>query len=171
MTKLKFGGFAFPHNPKKLQIEWNKNLKVFRPPDSAVVIQNLGADYRVITGSGEFYGDDAFTQFLALSKAFQQTGKGLLTLPGLDSFYAEFHSLKLTGEAGENTIAYSFEFWEIPGTQVETTAAQESYTAADKDNLWTISAATGLSVQTLMALNPGVKNPFDLTAGTEVALS
>lgn len=171
MTKLKFRSYVFPHNPKKLTVEYSKNLKVFRPPLKTAVIQNLGDDFRVVKGVGEFYGDDAFVQFIKLSDEFGSPGTGILTLPGFDPFYAEFRSLSLNGEAGEGVIGYSFEFWEIQSQKVAVSGGLSSWNAAEGENLWTISAATGVSVERLLALNPFIKNPFDVSAGKEVALS
>ena len=170
MTKLHFRDFSFPHNPKTLKVAYSRNFKVFRPPLREVVLQRLGRDFRVITGGGEFYGEDAFPQFLRLAVQFEQEQQGVLILPGFDPFYAWFKSLKLIGEAGTGVLEYAFEFWELPAQTVETSVAESRYLPAEGETLWTISAATGVSVERLLALNAYIRNPFDVTPGREVAL-
>lgn len=170
MTKLQFRDFAFPHNPKTLQVDYSRNIKVFRPPMQAEVLQHLGKDFRVVTGRGEFYGADAFPQFLHLANQFQQEQKGILVLPGFDPFYAWFKSLKLIGEAGSGVLEYAFEFWEVSDPATGTSVTESRYLPAEGDTLWTVSAATGVSVERLLALNPYIRNPFDVTPGREVAL-
>ncbi len=171
MNRLQFRDFAFPHNPKTLQVAYSRNFKVFRPPLREAVLQHLGRDFRVVTGRGEFYGEDAFPQFLRLTKQFESEQRGVLVLPGFEPFYAWFRSLKLIGEAGTGVLEYAFEFWELPAEPVEAASLTQSrYIPAEGETLWSISAATGVSVERLLALNPYIRNPFDLTPGREVAL-
>lgn len=169
MNKMQFGDYVWRHNPEKLKMVYSKKLKVFRPPSQSPVFQNLGTDLRVVTGRGDFFGENAFSDFFRLAAEFSKQNAALLTLPGFESFYAQFKKLELDGEAGEGLVGYTFEFWEVPGT-VLSAADHTWHTVQAGESLWDISAKNGVSVERLLSLNPGIRNPFDLEVGQEVRL-
>lgn len=169
MNKMSFRDFTFRNNPEKIRLVYSKKLKTFRPPNSAAVVQNLGDDLRIVSGSGEFFGEEAFSDFFALADEFAKKDCGVLTLPGFDAFTAQFKNLELVGNGGDGTVGYKFEFWEVPG-EVKETAKNSKYTVVGTESLWDVSAATGVSLQSLLSLNPGIRSPFDLCEGQEVRL-
>lgn len=169
MNKMQFGDYVWRHNPEKLKMVYSKRVKVFRPPNQSPVVQSLGTELRVVTGRGDFFGENAFSDFFRLAAEFSKQDTALLTLPGFDSFYARFKRLELDGEAGEGLVGYSFEFWEVPRS-VEQTVDHTWHRVQNGESLWDVSAQNGVSVERLLGLNPGVRNPFDLKAGQEVRL-
>lgn len=169
MNKMSFRDYTFRNNPEKLNVVYSNRLRTFYPPGNAPVFQNLGQEYRIVTGRGDFFGDDAFSDFFRLAAEFERNESGLLTLPGFDSFNAVFKKLELVGEAGPGLIGYRFEFWEIPG-KVTKLVPYTWYTVKEGESLWDVSASTGVSVESLLSLNPGIRNPFDVQSGQEVRL-
>ena len=168
---MKYKNFIWPHNPSTIDITVARDLKEAKIPFKGSSIQDFGQEKRIISGRGQFFGDDCMTQFERLFLVFKQGGAGYLSLPGMDSFFALFKDLKLTGGSMPNVVNYNFEFWEELTTSVTGADLQDDfYTVLEGDTLWSIAANFDVSIDTLLVLNPTVKSPNQLNAGEKVRL-
>ena len=70
----------------------------------------MGEMKRIITGSGVFFGDDAYTQFKKLAALFEDAEAGNLQHPIWGIRYCYFTGLELTQEPKENYVSYKFTF-------------------------------------------------------------
>ncbi len=111
-NSMQFNGFAFRYNPRKIEIGYNKTVKIIDMPFSAPIIQELGVRPRVIKGEGELFGADCIAQFERLQAEFLRNGSGRLLSPICPPMYAFFTALKVIGEAGPLLLRYAFEFVE-----------------------------------------------------------
>lgn len=168
---MKFKNYVWPHNPSSIEVSVSRDLKDVMIPFYGAAIQDFGREKRVVSGYGQFFGADCFEQFNVLFSVFKQGGAGYLSLPGLDTFLAVFKRLELVGNSTPNVLNYSFEFWEDSRPSTATTElCDEFYTALEGDSLWSIAAKFDVPVETLLELNPSIKNPKQLAAGKKVKL-
>ena len=97
---------------------------------------------------------------------------------------AHFVSLRLEQEPREDYVRYSFVFWEDSGqdaglkkvTESAEAGAKQSaapgwHTVKQGDTLWAIAKSCGLSMEQLLKLNPGIKNPDLIRVGEKVRVS
>lgn len=168
---MKYKNFVWPHNPSTIDITVARDLKEAKIPFKGSSIQDFGQEKRIVSGRGQFFGDDCMAQFERLFLVFKQGGSGYLSLPGIDSFLALFKDLTLTGSSMPNVVNYRFEFWEDLSTNTTELDFQvDFYTVFDGDTLWSIAANFAVSIDTLLALNPSIKSPNQLNAGEKVRL-
>ena len=64
----------------------------------------------VISGSGVFFGEDAFDQFKKLAELFEDEEPGNLEHPIWGIRYCYFTGLELTQEPKDNYVSYKFTF-------------------------------------------------------------
>jgi hypothetical protein len=65
---------------------------------------------RVITGSGVFYGANAYDEYKKLQKLAEEASPGNLEHPIFGIRYCYFTMLEVTQEPKENYVSYRFEF-------------------------------------------------------------
>ena len=112
MEKLVYKTFTWPVNPEKYQEAFVRE-PVYEKSDSGdSVFSGMGPMKRVITGSGAFFGEDAYTDFNNLAKVFADADKGTLIHPVCGSRTAYFTRLQMTQSPKSDYVAYSFEFTE-----------------------------------------------------------
>lgn len=168
---MKFKNYIWPHNPSNIDISVKRNLKEFAIPFKGSVIQDYGREKRIVSGSGQFFGDNSIEQFNSLFTLFKQGGQGYLSLPGMDSFLAIFKELNLIELSMTNIVNYSFEFWEdLNFNSLNLDIQNQFYTILDGDSLWTIASKFDISIETLLALNSNIKKPNQLVIGEKVRL-
>lgn len=113
-SKMQFNSLTLRYNPRKIEIELQKAVKLIDMPFSSPVLQELGIRPRVIRGEGEFFGADCAAQFELLQAEFMRGGAGRLFCPLCPPINACFSALKIIGEAGPPVLRYAFEFIELP---------------------------------------------------------
>ena len=154
-------------------------------------MQDLGVNCRILRGEGEFAGPGAYEEFKALAAVFQEQGPGMLTHPVWRTDRAYFVSLSVTEEPRPDYVRYSFAFWEDdsgydggltenndgrtwPGNSLATSdgsgGAGRVYTVKRGDTLWGIARRYGVTLSSLIAANPQIKNPNLIYPGNEVRL-
>ena len=137
-------------------------------------------------------GEGAYSQFGELANVFHENGPGLLIHPVWQAASAYFVTLRLEQEPLPNYVRYSFSFWEdvdyysgaasvqtagsIGGTGTgtgtsPTAGASTRYRVVQGDTLWGIAQRFGLPLETLVALNPQIKNPNLIRPGDEVRVA
>jgi len=165
-----------------------KKMALAKIPYGAALAENLGASVKVFRGEGEFAGEGAYAEFLKLAELFEEDTPGILIHPLFTLPSAYFVSLTLLQKPLPNFVAYSFEFWdssalsaagggalssrgENPVTVVQRAETTPVYrTVRQGETLWSISALTGVSPEEIVALNPQIKNPNLIPAGTRLRI-
>jgi len=112
MEKLVFKAFTWPINPEKYQEAFLREPLYDKTDSGDSVFAGMGPMKRVITGSGAFFGADAYTHFNNLAKVFSDPAKGTLTHPVCGSRTVYFTQLQMTQSPKSDYVAYSFEFTE-----------------------------------------------------------
>lgn len=110
--KMSFREYVWKTNPSQIILSDSRQLKQITLPYKGVKTVDLGMSARVISGSGEFIGEDAFIQYDELHLLFQEGSKGMLVIPGFSVFYAIPYKLEVKGGEEPNVISYSFSFLE-----------------------------------------------------------
>lgn len=183
LTSMRYKDYMWPHNPTVYSIAYERKMATHKVPFGRYCLQDLGLTRRVMRGEGEFVGADAYEEFRALAKVFYQDGPGLLVHPVWMAANAYFVSLRLEQRPRPDYVKYSFEFWEsfdryTQGlTAVKTEAGgggqaakpEAAYhTVVKGDTLWGIARRYGVTLQTVISLNPGIKNPNLIYPGEKV---
>lgn len=176
MLKMRYKGFTWPNNPKTYTISCERQTAVHKIPMGGFVVQDLGQTSTVLRGEGEFYGAGAYETYRSLLAAFSSGGAGVLVHPVWQCGAAWFTRLHLTQEPREDYVAYSFEFCE--GTPMDAqgagaaaslrSSARNYHVMQQGESAWSVCAAFGLTMQQLLAMNPGIGNPNEMTQGTAV---
>lgn len=171
-NKMKYKNFTFDYNPKQINIDNRKNLVEIKLPFLGSVVQDLGREKRVVTGNGEFFGENCIEKFNELSNLSLENKSGLLFIPGIEPFKAFFKSLKMTADPMPNLISYSFEFWEDTAAEtVEFKNLSPTYhVVLQGETLWDIARKYNTTAYNLITLNPDIKRPNMLLVGQKVML-
>ena len=168
LVPMRFKGFEWHHNPQEISFSCEKNVREHISPFQKSYIQNTGRKNMLIRGEGELYGSDCDEQFSRLLALFKSPGSGVLAIPKLCTVHAVFESLKIIGYPKPDVLNYSFVFREVMEETED--SAPTYYTAAQGETLWDVSYLFGVSIDALVACNPGVRRPDDDLSGREVAL-
>ena len=192
LTPMRYKGYTWPHNPRVYSIDYERKMATNKVPFGLYYLQDLGRTRRVMEGEGEFVGEGASSQFGELANVFHENGPGLLIHPVWQAASAYFVTLRLEQEPLPNYVRYSFSFWEdvdyysgaasvqtagsIGGTGTGTgtspaAGASTRYRVVQGDTLWGIAQRFGLPLETLVALNPQIKNPNLIRPGDEVRVA
>ena len=110
MAVMRYKGYAFPYNPKKLEIKYSRNFVRYPLLGSDIITQENQSSTATVDGWGSFFGADASSQLRQLESLFKQGGMGQLVLPNGDVEDAYFASLSCTSEAGGDVLDYAFSF-------------------------------------------------------------
>ncbi|MFI3312424.1 MAG: LysM peptidoglycan-binding domain-containing protein [Eubacteriales bacterium] len=173
LPSMRFKTFIFPHNPRTYQIEFGRDVVEHKVPNGTYVLQNLGRKGRILRGSGEFYGDDAYDTFKELATLFYSEEAGELYHPIWQTSRAYFIELTLNQEPREDYVSYSFAFQEGyygSSDSGSTTTSATTHRVAQGETLWTIAALYGTSVASLLAKNTSISNANTVAVGTVLAL-
>lgn len=112
MVQMLFGSLGLRCYADTLRVADGRMIKTFYAPMAGEVVQDLGLRARVVSGQGEFRGqnrDEAFSVFYNL---FRETGQDSLSLPGGKRMQAVFS--KFVPVEHCDCIRYDFEFTEVP---------------------------------------------------------
>lgn len=187
LSPMRFKSYIWPYNPKIYEISYQRQLVSHKVPFGSYALQNVGRTNRILRGAGEFAGTDAYAQFKQLATVFYEETPGILVHPVWQISRAYFVGLSLKQAPREDYVSYTFEFWECPPVTIvskkrqvpeETTPAGAAsntegtwYTVVSGDNLWAIANRYGITLATLLALNPQVKNPNLIYPGNRIRVA
>lgn len=110
MDYLSYKTFVWPHNPTTYKEEFLREPQYYKAEDGEYYFDGMGGLKRTITGTGAFFGDDAFAQFKKLSKLFEETSPGNLEHPIWGIRYCYFTGLEMLQEPRDNYVSYQFTF-------------------------------------------------------------
>lgn len=109
MELLIYKTFVWPQNPHTYQEEYIREPQYYTQ-DGETYYEGMGEMKRIITGSGVFYGDNAYTEFKKLVALFEDSAPGNLEHPIWGIRYCYFTGLELTQEPKANYVSYKFTF-------------------------------------------------------------
>lgn len=112
MDKLSFKTFTWPTNPEVYHEDFVRDALYAKTDDGDSVFSGMGPMKRVITGSGAFFGTDAYANFNKLAALFGYTTAGTLTHPVCGTRTVYFTKLQMSQSPKADYVAYSFEFTE-----------------------------------------------------------
>lgn len=112
LTSMKFKGYAWPHNPRIYSIAATRSVANHKIPGGGWYSREMGEGLRVVTGEGEFTGDNAYERFKELYSLFSEGGKGQLVHPIWRTMTAHFTALSLVQEPRADYVYYKFTFTE-----------------------------------------------------------
>ena len=109
MDFLSFKTFVWPQNPTTYR-EVATRTPEYDTQDGENYYQGMSELKRTISGTGVFYGEDAYEQYLKLQKLMNEISAGNLAHPIFGIRYCYFTLLEVTQEPKENYVSYRFEF-------------------------------------------------------------
>ena len=107
-NKMKFRDFEFPVDPEIISINSGYSISGSNSVNGQLIIGNSSDKITVISGEGEFFGDDCMQTFSMLKNSM--TESGMLIIPGRDPIYAWPENLEMICCDMENTLRYRFRF-------------------------------------------------------------
>lgn len=174
MLNMRFKDFVWPNNPHSCSLTTMRDVATHKYPGYSYRLENLGMGRRVLSGNGEFYGENAYKTMKELLQVFQQEGAGRLIHPIIEMNQAIFSELELVQEPRADYVAYRFVFLEDgSGTVTDsgTSGSARTHVVKSGENLWEIAALYGTTAQQLLTLNSWIQNPNKLTTGKQVLLA
>ena len=109
MDFLSFKTFVWPQNPTTYR-EVATRTPEYYTQDGETYYRGMSDLKRTISGSGVFYGEDAYEQYLKLQKLMTEISAGNLAHPIFGIRYCYFTLLEVTQEPKDNYVSYRFEF-------------------------------------------------------------
>lgn len=109
MECISYKTFVWPRNPHTYKEEYIREPQYYTE-NGVTYFDSMGDMKRIITGSGVFLGEDAFSRFRALAELFEDEEPGNLEHPIWGIRYCYFTGLELTQEPKDNCVSYKFEF-------------------------------------------------------------
>lgn len=113
LKPIVYKDYTWPHNPTFYQIRFIKDIIEHRYPKiHGAELEDFGMNARVFSGSGVFFGEDAYVEFGKLATVFYDLGPGKLIHPLWMPTDAVFSRLEVKQEPTPNYVEYEFEFIE-----------------------------------------------------------
>lgn len=110
MDKLKYKDYVWPQNPATYEEKLSRTPIILTQEDGRKYYGGMGELVRVITGTGTFFGPDAYQQYLLLEDQFSWSSSGDLVHPLLGSRKCFFTALEMTQEPRTDVVSYKFTF-------------------------------------------------------------
>lgn len=187
LSPLKYKNYTWPINPTTYSLRFEKNTAIHHYPYTNInEVDDTGMKPREVSGEGEFIGEGAYEEFKKLASVFYNNGPGQLIHPIWQIQQAIFNRLEVAQEPTPNYVKYYFGFIEhMPEVKVQqkksvivfntTTKPQQkvsnkTYTVKKGDTMWAIAKKNKMSLKTLVAKNPQIKNPNLIYPGQKINL-
>ena len=169
---MRFKTFIWPNDPKNLNITMVKNSKIHYLPSLGPTRYQVGIDYRIIEGTGEFFGSKCYKQFSKLTKVFTESSSGELSISPLPPIKAFFSELSMLESPGPNIIRYKFKFIEDLScvNRSKSTTNQTFYHLKENENLWNIANKFDIKIENILKNNPLISNPYDVSSNQKVII-
>ena len=113
MSRMQYGEFVFPHNPRRIELSYTGTLAPQVFPGCGAAVQELGC--RVARCEGEVFAptpEGAAAKLAEISAACTGGGFALLYLPAGGSFEAAVSRFAYTAQGDGRVLTYTLEFVE-----------------------------------------------------------
>lgn len=167
---IRFKNYEFEHNPETLLITSQKNIAKQNVLSSKSVLREAGDNSRIITGEGYIHGEGCIYKFVRLFSLKEQSGSGILSLPGIKPFYAFFESLEYSADPTPELISYKFVFREDCSKQRNLLVANKFYALESGEDLWDVAYKFRVPIEILVMLNPDLNSVNDIEEGSKVRI-
>ncbi len=164
--------FVWPNEPKTLKISLVNDSKTYILPEIGPTRKKTGFTYKIIEGTGEFFGPRCYENFQELSLIFNDSSPGKLVIPNFPPMEAFFDELSLVSETSPEIISYKFKFTEEPLYFCDQQELNKPnyYNVEKNENLWDIANKFNVSIDTLLKNNPEISNPYDIMQNLKVRI-
>lgn len=166
--KMKFRDFVFPSNPSLIKSSFSSKFSDTSVPGENSIVENVSINPAVITGNGEFFGDDALENCTFLQRLLKERISGWLFAPGITPIKAFLTEFEWEKSSKSKSCSYSFKFVE-DSTDKQEREEMTFVTAKEGQNAFDIAFENGVSVDDIMSLNE-FKTPFDIKENDRVIL-
>ncbi len=166
LALMRYKGFTLWCNPLSIEVESKMNNVSYTLPYNGEVQEYAGRKCRVISGKGELKGKDCLSQYAKLYALQSAGGKGVLSLPTMEPLEALFTKLTAIADVTPDRISYSFQFVEL--SSEETEESEKFHKVNASETLFDIAYKYGVSVESLVKLNPQVRRPDELEGIGEI---
>jgi nucleoid-associated protein YgaU len=159
MKLLKYKNFTWPNNPSNFNIGLSKRVVSHEYPQiNGAEHEELGSEARIFTGSGVFFGPNAYTNYRKLEKLYFDNSVGRLVHPKYGSYPCNFTKISSKEEPLPYYVEYEFEFVEnrdintivkiiekkpssssSSSSKKTNKSSKKYYTVKKGDTLWAIS--------------------------------
>ena len=111
LNSMRYKSFTWEYNPATCTYSCQRSYVAHKYPELAgVELEDMDTNEVVITGDGEFFGPNAYSNWLKLNAEFKTFGPGQFYHPVFtDVTHALMTRLQAKMEPRENYVAYSFE--------------------------------------------------------------
>ncbi len=166
-VRLKYKDYAFPKNPKSIVITSSKHLSENKINGYRTQTTEICKNPCNITVSGEIT-QNINEETEKLKKLQNEKNSGFLQIPYADTYDAFFEKIEFKISANSEKVIYNAVFRENQKEKLDTVKITKTTVLKD-ENLFDISARTGVSVENLIEIN-NLKSPFDIKENQEVIL-
>lgn len=167
---MRFCGLSLSHNPHKLKIESDSNIRELMPPCCEPDSVYLGLRRAVISGEGEIYGPDCMERYSQLEAFHRAHTPGMLTVPHRQPVYAYLKELELTAGPVGDVIGYRFVFTQAQSPRKESESPVYYSVRYPRESLWDIAYAFDTEVEKLIGLNPDIPYIDNIEYGSRVRI-
>lgn len=168
LALMRFKGFTFWCNPYSIEITSENNTARYVLPFSGEKHEDSGRKCRVIKGKGELRGKDCLEKYAELYSLQAKGGAGILSLPEAEPMYAMFTKLTALADSSPDKISYAFQFSEA--SSENTPVEKKVHKVKSGETLFDIAYKYGVSVDSLVFLNPQIKRPDELEENKEIKI-
>lgn len=166
-VRLKYKGYTFPKNPKSIVISASKHLSENKINGYRTQTTEICKNPCIITVEGGIT-QNITEETEKLKKLQSEKDSGYLQIPYADTYDAFFEKIEFKISAKNEKIIYKATFKENQKERLDTVKITKT-TVLKGENLFDISARTGISVEKLIEIN-NLKSPFDIEENREVTL-
>lgn len=115
MSRMQYGEFVFPHNPRRIEVSYAGALASQLLPGCGEAVQELGPRCRTVRCEGEVFAatpEGAAAKLAEIATACVGGGFAVLYLPAGGRFEAAVSRLAYTAQGDGRVLAYALEFVE-----------------------------------------------------------
>lgn len=136
LARITYKGFEFPYNPATTSYKIDRTYIKHKYPElSGNELEDFGPNACVISGSGEFFGDNAYQNWRKLLKEFKKGEVGSVSHPIFtDVTRGLMTSLQATLEPREDYVRYAFEI--IADTELSINETLGKYISVVSGGSW-----------------------------------
>lgn len=111
LSSMKYKSFTWKHNPATCAYSCDRSYVSHKYPGiNGAELEDMGTGAITITGDGEFFGSDAYSNWVKLNKEFEKAKPGVVSHPVFTNVTRGLLTkLQAKMEPRENYVSFSFE--------------------------------------------------------------